>query len=101
MGLLLTACAVGLGSAAGFFLVPAGVVGAVHLAGFTSAGVAAGSTASVMMSSAAVANGGAVAAGSAVAVLQSVGATAALPAVVTAAGTAVSGGLGYVVALLI
>lgn len=41
--------------------------------GFTSAGIAAGSLASWMMSTAAVANGGGVAAGSAVAVLQSIG----------------------------
>jgi len=42
--------------------------------GFTSAGIAAGSAAAGMMSSAAIANGGAIAAGSTVAVLQSVGA---------------------------
>uniref|UniRef100_A0A3Q3CQ13 Uncharacterized protein n=1 Tax=Haplochromis burtoni TaxID=8153 RepID=A0A3Q3CQ13_HAPBU len=43
-------------------------------AGFTSAGIAAGSYAASMMSSAAVANGGGVAAGSVVAALQSAGA---------------------------
>ncbi len=43
------------------------------MAGFTSAGVAAGSLAASMMSSAAVANGGGVAVGSLVAVLQSAG----------------------------
>lgn len=42
-------------------------------AGFTSAGIAAGSYAAGMMSSAAVANGGGVAAGSVVAALQSAG----------------------------
>lgn len=41
--------------------------------GFTSAGIAAGSVASWMMSTVAVANGGGIAAGSAVAVLQSIG----------------------------
>ncbi|KAK8380135.1 hypothetical protein O3P69_016644 [Scylla paramamosain] len=44
--------------------------------GFTSAGIAAGSLAGTMMSSAAIANGGAIAAGSTVAVLQSAGAVA-------------------------
>ena len=46
------------------------VLGAV---GFTSAGIAAGSYAAGMMSSAAIANGGGVAAGGLVAVLQSAG----------------------------
>lgn len=46
---------------------------ALGFAGFTSAGVAAGTVAAKMMSAAAVANGGGVAAGSAVAVLQSAG----------------------------
>lgn len=46
---------------------------ALGAAGFTSAGVAAGSVAAKLMSAAAVANGGGVAAGSAVAVLQSAG----------------------------
>ncbi|XP_078093297.1 interferon alpha-inducible protein 27-like protein 1 [Mustelus asterias] len=46
------------------------VLGAV---GFTSAGIAAGSFAASMMSTAAIANGGGVAAGSLVAVLQSAG----------------------------
>ncbi|RLN05840.1 hypothetical protein BBO99_00002229 [Phytophthora kernoviae] len=42
--------------------------------GFTSSGIASGSTAAAWMSSAAIANGGGVATGSAVAVLQSIGA---------------------------
>ena len=42
--------------------------------GFTSGGIAAGSYAAGMMSTAAIANGGGVAAGSTVAVLQSIGA---------------------------
>lgn len=90
--------AVGVASLAGFVLVPAAVVGTVHLAGFTASGIAAGSTAATMMSTAAVANGGAVAAGSTVAILQSVGATAVVPTVVSAAGTVasgVTGALGY------
>ncbi|XP_048468850.1 interferon alpha-inducible protein 27, mitochondrial-like isoform X2 [Rhincodon typus] len=48
------------------------VLGAV---GFTSAGIASGSIAASMMSSAAIAKGGGVAAGSLVAILQSAGAT--------------------------
>ncbi|XP_036006517.1 interferon alpha-inducible protein 27-like protein 2A [Fundulus heteroclitus] len=58
-----------------------GAVGAVALAtaalgaiGFTSSGIAAGSFAAKMMSSAAIANGGGVASGSLVAILQSAGA---------------------------
>uniref|UniRef100_A0A8C2H9J7 Uncharacterized protein n=1 Tax=Cyprinus carpio TaxID=7962 RepID=A0A8C2H9J7_CYPCA len=46
---------------------------ALGIAGFTGAGIAAGSTAAGMMSSAAIANGGDVAAGSLVALLQSAG----------------------------
>lgn len=46
---------------------------ALGAAGFTSAGIAAGSIGSYMMSATAVANGGGVAAGSVVAVLQSAG----------------------------
>jgi hypothetical protein len=53
----------------------AGVPLAVNAAGFTAQGIAAGSTAASMMSSAAVSNGGAVAAGSSVATLQSIGVT--------------------------
>ena len=51
---------------------------ALNAVGFTSGGIAAGSMAASMMSSAAVANGGAIAAGSAVAALQSLGATIAV-----------------------
>ncbi|KAI5611665.1 interferon alpha-inducible protein 27-like [Silurus asotus] len=45
----------------------------ISFAGFTSGGIAAGSIASSMMSSAAIANGGGVASGSLVATLQSLG----------------------------
>uniref|UniRef100_A0A671XIY3 Uncharacterized protein n=1 Tax=Sparus aurata TaxID=8175 RepID=A0A671XIY3_SPAAU len=63
-----SAAAIGAGvGAVALFAAPA----ALGFAGFTSAGVAAGSVAAKMMSAAAVANGGGVAAGSAVAVLQS------------------------------
>ncbi|KAL3656374.1 hypothetical protein V7S43_018748 [Phytophthora oleae] len=44
-----------------------------NVIGFTSTGIASGSTAASMMSAAAVANGGGVASGSAVAILQSIG----------------------------
>lgn len=46
---------------------------ALWAAGYTSAGIAAGSLAAKMMSVTAIANGGGVAAGSAVATLQSLG----------------------------
>ncbi len=63
---LLIRCPCAVGAVA---LVPA----ALSAAGFTSAGIAAGSIGAKMMSGAAVANGGGVAAGSLVAVLQSAG----------------------------
>ncbi|XP_062252972.1 interferon alpha-inducible protein 27-like protein 2A [Platichthys flesus] len=79
----------------------AGAAGAVVLApvslgvmGFTSAGIAAGSMAATMMSSAAVAGGGGVAAGSLVAVLQSAGAAGlswAVTGAVASTGAAVAG----------
>ncbi|EGZ24878.1 hypothetical protein PHYSODRAFT_296806 [Phytophthora sojae] len=47
---------------------------AVHMLGFMSGGIASGSTAASMMSTAAVANTGSIASGSTVAVLQSIGA---------------------------
>ena len=64
---------------------------ALSAVGFTTGGIAAGSTAAGMMSAAAVANGGGVAAGSTVAVLQSVGAVglATCTKAVVAAGAAV------------
>ncbi|XP_029350134.1 interferon alpha-inducible protein 27-like protein 2 isoform X1 [Echeneis naucrates] len=60
-------------------------------AGFTTAGIAAGSLGAKMMSAAAVANGGGVAAGSIVAFLQSAGA-AGLSGIATA-GVATTGGM--------
>ena len=69
-----------------------GVPAALSAVGFTTGGIAAGSTAAGMMSAAAVANGGGVAAGSTVAVLQSVGAVGGLATctkAVVAAGAAV------------
>jgi len=59
------------GGAVGVVTIAPVVIGA---AGFTTAGVAAGSYAASLMSAAAIANGGTIAAGSTVAVLQSVGA---------------------------
>ena len=76
----------------------------VAAVGFTASGIAAGSTAAAMMSTAAVANGGAVAAGSTVAVLQSVGAAGlgslAGPVIVVGAvlGAAVIGFSAYCIA---
>ncbi|XP_030247436.1 interferon alpha-inducible protein 27-like protein 2A [Sparus aurata] len=80
----------GVGAVVALFAAPA----ALGFAGFTSAGVAAGSVAAKMMSAAAVANGGGVAAGSAVAVLQSAGA-AGLSGAVTAAVTGTGAAAGY------
>ncbi|XP_069392265.1 interferon alpha-inducible protein 27-like protein 2A [Paralichthys olivaceus] len=64
---------------------------ALGAAGFTSAGIAAGSIAAKAMSYAAVANGGGVAAGSVVAVCQSIGAVglSGASAAVAGAGAAV------------
>ncbi|KTG43160.1 hypothetical protein cypCar_00015671 [Cyprinus carpio] len=69
---------------------------ALGIAGFTGAGIAAGSTAAGMMSSAAIANGGGVAAGSLVALLQSAGA-AGLSATATAGVASVGGATGALV----
>lgn len=70
----------------GLALGPAVVVAVPWALGFGAGGIAAGSTAAGMMSSAAAAGGGGVAAGSTVAVLQSVGAAGA--AATTYAGAA-------------
>uniref|UniRef100_A0A3Q1G4A3 Interferon alpha-inducible protein 27-like protein 2A n=1 Tax=Acanthochromis polyacanthus TaxID=80966 RepID=A0A3Q1G4A3_9TELE len=67
------------------------VLGAID---FTSAGVAAGSYAAGMMSSAAIANGGGVAAGSLVAVLQSAE-MAGLSGTATAAVASAGGTVGF------
>ncbi|CAJ1073853.1 interferon alpha-inducible protein 27-like protein 2A [Xyrichtys novacula] len=76
-----------------FVVIGAGAVGTVALvpvalgaAGFTSAGIAAGSLGAKLMSAAAVANGGGVAAGSVVATLQSAGAAGLSGAATTAVG---------------
>ncbi|KAK2826236.1 hypothetical protein Q5P01_020450 [Channa striata] len=73
------------------------VLGAI---GFTSAGIAAGSYAATMMSTAAIANGGGVAAGSAVAVLQSAGMAGLSTAATGAVGT-IGATVGGLVAALI
>ncbi|XP_043573762.1 interferon alpha-inducible protein 27-like protein 2A isoform X1 [Chiloscyllium plagiosum] len=62
---------------------------AVAAAGFTGAGIAAGSFGAQMMSAAALANGGGVAAGGIVATLQSLGAAG-----ISTAGAAVIGSVG-------
>lgn len=66
-----TGAAIGAGVGAGFWGIAMPVA---NFIGFGSSGIAAGSTAASMMSTAAVANGGGVAAGSAVSILQSIGA---------------------------
>lgn len=89
--------AVGAAVAGGGILALPFVLGAV---GFTSAGIAAGSSASSIMASSAVAHGGGVLAGSAVAVCQSV-ATAGLAAstqgLVVAAGSLIGGSVSQFV----
>ncbi|KAM9787761.1 interferon alpha-inducible protein 27-like protein 1 [Syngnathus typhle] len=69
MDLLTTLAAGAAGAADTVIVVPVGL-GAI---GFTSAGIAPGSIAAGMMSTAAIDNGGGVAAGSPVAILQSAG----------------------------
>ena len=74
-----------------------GVV-AIQGIGFTSAGIAAGSVAASMMSSAAIANGGGIATGSLVATLQSIGAVGLGSVIAPAAiigGIAALGYFGY------
>ncbi|XP_030394789.1 interferon alpha-inducible protein 27-like protein 2B isoform X2 [Gopherus evgoodei] len=68
---------IAVGATVGLGVVTVAVPAALGAAGFTGAGIAAGTLASKMMSAAAVASGGGVAAGSTVAVLQSVGTAAA------------------------
>ncbi|XP_054861717.1 interferon alpha-inducible protein 27-like protein 2A [Amphiprion ocellaris] len=72
------------------------VLGAI---GFTSAGIAAGSYAAGMMSTAAIANGGGVAAGSLVAILQSAG-MAGLSGTATAAVASAGGTVGFLATLI-
>uniref|UniRef100_A0A452HGS5 Interferon alpha inducible protein 27 like 1 n=1 Tax=Gopherus agassizii TaxID=38772 RepID=A0A452HGS5_9SAUR len=84
---LVTLAGAGIAAGVAFIGIPV-VVGA---AGFTGAGIAAGTLAAKMMSAAAIANGGGVAAGSTVAVLQSIGAAglpAAAKAVIVSVGAA-------------
>ncbi|XP_019403297.1 PREDICTED: interferon alpha-inducible protein 27-like protein 2A [Crocodylus porosus] len=77
-----------IGAAVGLGIAFVGVPTALGVAGFTTAGVTAGSLAAKMMSAAAVANGGGLAAGGVVPCLQSLGALglsgAAKSAVITA-----------------
>uniref|UniRef100_A0A3Q3W2R6 Uncharacterized protein n=1 Tax=Mola mola TaxID=94237 RepID=A0A3Q3W2R6_MOLML len=72
---------------------------ALGAAGFTTAGIAAGTVAAKMMSAAAVANGGGIAAGSMVAVLQSAGA-AGLSGAATATLASAGGAIGWVTSIL-
>ncbi|KAG3035201.1 hypothetical protein PC121_g1915 [Phytophthora cactorum] len=70
---------------------------AVNFIGFTTTGIASGSTAASMMSAAAVANGGGVASGSAVAIMQSIGAVGLVTPIGLGlvAGGAVIGGAAF------
>uniref|UniRef100_A0A3Q1EXL7 Uncharacterized protein n=1 Tax=Acanthochromis polyacanthus TaxID=80966 RepID=A0A3Q1EXL7_9TELE len=88
----MSSAAIGGGVAAETVVLAPVAVGAM---GFTSSGIAAGSYAAGMMSSAAIANGGGVAAGSLVAVLQSAGTCAAgLSATANAAVAGVGAAVG-------
>ena len=74
----------------------AGWVYALSSFGFTQAGIAAGSAGASLMSSTAVASGGAVATGSIVAYLQGLGATAVYPSILsTASGLGIYVTAGY------
>jgi len=99
-GNMATIAAGTVGAAVGGVAAPVVVTSAVSAIGFTSTGIAAGSTAASMMSAAAIANGGGVAAGSTVAVLQSVGAVGlgALAWPVALGGAVVVGGICCAVA---
>ncbi|KAA8582345.1 hypothetical protein FQN60_009085 [Etheostoma spectabile] len=98
----LTFAALG-GGAVGAVVAAPVVLGVVGALGFTSGGIAACSYAAGMMSTAAVANGGAVAAGSTVALLQAVGAaglSGTATAAVAGAGAGVGAGVGATVGWL-
>uniref|UniRef100_A0A8D0BRV3 Uncharacterized protein n=1 Tax=Salvator merianae TaxID=96440 RepID=A0A8D0BRV3_SALMN len=88
-----------IGAAIGFGISAVALPAVLGAAGFTAAGIAAGSLGAKMMSAAAIANGGGVAAGSLVATLQSVGA-AGVPVAVQAATTTVGAAVGAVAKLL-
>uniref|UniRef100_A0A8C5FAB9 Uncharacterized protein n=1 Tax=Gadus morhua TaxID=8049 RepID=A0A8C5FAB9_GADMO len=85
------------GAASGAVFAAPFVLGVV---GFTSAGIAAGSIASSLMSTAAVANGGGVAVGSMVALLQSAGVLG-LGAAATTATAATGGTVGAIVGAIL
>ncbi|XP_074516830.1 interferon alpha-inducible protein 27-like protein 2A isoform X2 [Sebastes fasciatus] len=91
-----TAVAIGVGASAGAIVAAVGVPIVLGAIGFTSAGIAAGSYAAGMMSTAAVANGGGVVAGGLVATLQALGAAG-----LSGAATAVVTGTGAVVGWLV
>ncbi|XP_030213441.1 interferon alpha-inducible protein 27-like protein 2A [Gadus morhua] len=94
---LLTAAVVGTIGAGGAVVAAPFVLGA---AGFSAAGITAGSYAAGMMSADAVANGGAVAPGTTTAVLQSAGA-AGLGTAATAATASAGGATAALLAFLI
>ncbi|XP_016391729.1 interferon alpha inducible protein 27.1 isoform X2 [Sinocyclocheilus rhinocerous] len=81
-----------IGAGVGAVLTVAAAPAVLTAAGFTTAGIAASSIASSLMSAAAVANGGGIAAGSVVATLQAAGAAG-----IPLAGQAIVGTVGAVV----
>ena len=105
-GVAAAATGAAVGAAVGSAVAVPATVAAVQAVGFTTGGIASGSTAAAIMSAEAIASSGAVAAGGTTATLQSIGATASVGAlgagpvaaiVVTGvlASAVVLGGVGY------
>lgn len=80
----------------GAVLVLSAAYGATFLLGFKSSGILVGSTAACMMSTAAVANGGAVPAGSLVAGLQSFAAAGTGTTVLASLGSSIGAVINYI-----
>lgn len=95
-----TAGVVAVSGALGAAGTPVVVVAGVNAIGFGATGIATGSAAAGMMSTAAIANGGTIAAGSGVALAQSIGATGTLAALGTAGTVALMTGGGALAAVV-
>eukprot|EP01116_Phalansterium_solitarium_P016207 TRINITY_DN3713_c0_g1_i1.p1 TRINITY_DN3713_c0_g1~~TRINITY_DN3713_c0_g1_i1.p1 ORF type:complete len:240 (-),score=52.21 TRINITY_DN3713_c0_g1_i1:295-1014(-) len=93
MGKTAESTLLGAAAVAGAVVAPTAFIGGLHLAGFTSAGIAANSFASVAMSKSAIALGGGVTKGGLVALAQSAGATGTLGLAATTACAVAGAGL--------